>query len=226
MVEVFSIGKDTLTPLLGSPATVQGTARDLVAFTGNSEVYLYVCSSDSPRAIFTYRMVRNGLEPVRALDLTKLGAEKPGYDAVVAPRGFLYVMDLTAGVFAFSLDAGTGDLTPIKGSPFQTGTTSTAMCTARGGKLLYVAVSPLGGRSGIACFRVASDGGLTSIGRASAPADVMDLRTDCSGKILYAASASDDCIAAYEIEPAGTLKRVGTTPGGGGKATPAGLWVR
>jgi len=226
LVDVFAITKSGLIPVAGSPVAIRGTARDIETFTYKLNTFVYVCSTASPKAIFIYRLLATGLESLGTFDLEKLGARRPGYDAIAIARGFLFVRDLDGGIFAFDIDEATGALALVKGSPFPAGLFCTAMGISRDGENLYAAAAFSGRLPEIACFRIEADGGLTRIGSASSPLSVADLVTDCSDTILYAASQAENSIARYAIQSDGTLKPLGTTPAGNTDAAPAALWAR
>lgn len=225
LVEGFAISSTGLTPLAGSPRRVAGSARDLATWTTKQGTFLYVGSMDSPKGVHILRIGREGLEPLGTFLLDDLGAGRPGDDLEVAPTGgFLYVRDLDAGVFAFSMSASTGALTLIKGSPFDAGGFGSAIAVTRSETFLY---APAGtAKPEIACFRIGAGGGLTAIGRAPCPPVVLSLAVDRSDRFLLGASREGDGIARWKILADGSLEHLGTTPDGNDAASPAAVWVR
>jgi 6-phosphogluconolactonase len=132
---------------------------------------------------------------------------------------FLYSSDFNTGVYAYSIDGHTGNLTPLNGSPY----TSSAASGGNGGPL---AIDPAGGFlfysdafGNIATFIRKSDGTLAA-STAPGVADMyqpLALAVDPAGKFLYASNHSDFSgggqISVFSIDPTtGGLSPVGGSP--------------
>ncbi|MBN1421713.1 MAG: hypothetical protein JXP34_23265 [Planctomycetes bacterium] len=227
LIEVFVISASGLTPVRGSPYTIDGAARDLDTYTYKLKTFAYVGSMANPKTVYAFELTATGLTPLASYNLEKLGAGRPGARVIATPQGYLFVRDLDAGIFAFQINQATGALSLVKGSPFSAGGFGSAMGVTRGGGFLYAATSAAAGKpEDIACFRIETGGTLTLVGRAESPALIEDITTDCTDGILYAASRTDNVIARYGILKNGTLKVLGETKVGTTGATPAALWAR
>lgn len=225
LVESFAISGGGLAPLRASPTAVSGAARALAAWTPLKETYLYVGSMVSPKAVHAFRVPSGGPEFLGTFDLEKLGASRPGADLEVArDRGFLYVRDLDAGVFAFAIDPATGGLSLVRGSPFDAGGFGSAIALTRKETYLYAAAGTL--KPQISCFRIEATGALTSVGAAVSPPVIVSLVSEPSGQFLFGASREGDGIARWKILADGMLDYLGLTPDGSAEASPAGLWAR
>ena len=164
------------------------------------------------------------------VDLSNLGGSRSGAELEVTPKAArLYMRDLDAGVFAFSINPATGELAPIKGSPFAAGGFGSAMRMSHDKRFLYAAYSPVGTAAEfIASFAVSDvTGALARTGEVEAPPVTLDLAADIAGRMLYAASRAGDMVVRYAINPDdGTLKYAGTTTTGTKTIAPAALWAR
>ena len=122
------------------------------------------------------------------------------------PSGrFLYV-DGTgvsgSAVAAFSIDAQSGALTPLSGSPYVTGVAAAALSMDPAGRLMYVATSSPADTGSIAMFRIDPNTGslivlASSIALAPAPTS---LSVDPSGKFVYAASRSSNQLYSFSVD--------------------------
>jgi 6-phosphogluconolactonase len=134
---------------------------------------------------------------------------------------FVYVSNTNAhptpsSIAAFQLDATTGALTPVAGSPFSTAGTLAAVGTVDpSGKFLFVANS---GSSNIQAFAIDQvTGVLTPVPGSPfatelAPAPLV---VDPSGKYLYTANTDDNSMSSYAINPTtGALTLVNTVAAG------------
>jgi 6-phosphogluconolactonase (cycloisomerase 2 family) len=169
-------------------------------------------------AVFAVDAATGALTPVggqpRELPVEATGALE--FD----PRGrYAYVLGFGSlnrrgSIAGFSIDARTGALTPVAGSPHQTDFGSASFSLTPSGEFLYVAnrasqrfTDPPGPGS-ISAFKVDRDtGALTRIAGIDAlqPAP-FTASVDPSGRFLYAAGLTGDRIHAYSIDAAGGLK--------------------
>lgn len=104
------------------------------------------------------------------------------------------------GVLAFSINATTGALAPVAGSPFAAGTSPTFITIDPSGKFVYVA-DP--GDATVSAYSIdAASGALTAVAGSPFPAgqepSVVEL--DPSGKFAYVANGASADVSAYPIE--------------------------
>ncbi|HKC44301.1 MAG TPA: beta-propeller fold lactonase family protein [Burkholderiales bacterium] len=120
------------------------------------------------------------------------------------PAGFVYVTNETSEtVSVYAIDAGTGALTPVAGSPFATGKQPLGIAADPSGKFAYVANSSPISNSVSAYTIDARSGALADIpgqvfAAGSGPASVA---VGPSGKFAYVANLGGD-ISAYSIDAA------------------------
>jgi len=117
------------------------------------------------------------------------------HDVEVHPSGaFLYAVD--GKVAVFRVNATSGALTEITGSPFMTGGVAEAAVADPAGKVLY-AVNNNG--NSVSAFAIdGATGALTSLGTPVAVgASPSDITMDPAGKFLYVANTAVDSISAF-----------------------------
>ena len=155
------------------------------------------------------------------------GPQIPG-GIVATSANFLYVTEAEGSggvVYAYEVNTSTGDLTPVLGSPFNTGVAQPAqgMAVDPAGKFLYI-TEP--NTNQVAGFVIGADGTLTGI--AGSPFDTNDTRptaatVDASGHYLYVSNqdSTQGTISAFSIDgTTGALTPIAgspfaTAPGGG-----------
>jgi 6-phosphogluconolactonase (cycloisomerase 2 family) len=130
---------------------------------------------------------------------------------------FLYVSDFTGNAIeGFAINAATGGLTPISGSPFPVGNGNgpSGMAIDSAGKFLFLAHANL--NSIFAFTRDASTGALTSVPGSpfAAGTNPFHLAVYPSGNFLYASNSNDPMgsISAYTIDPTGALTEIAGSP--------------
>lgn len=127
------------------------------------------------------------------------------------PR-FAYVANQKNGISAYTVDADTGALKPIAGSPFSAGTSSTAIAADPEGHFLYVADSYL---NAIQAYTIDQGTGALNKLFAIYPAGSQPgaLAVHPSGKWLYAANRFSGNISVFAINAAtGALSEVQGSP--------------
>jgi len=134
------------------------------------------------------------------------GAQIPG-GIVATSNNFLYVTEAegTGGlVYAYGVNTSTGDLTPVMGSPFNTGIAQPAqeMPVDPAGEFLYITEPNI---NQVAAFAIGANGALTAV--AGSPFDTNDTRPtaatiDSSGHYLYVSNqaSSQGTISAFSID--------------------------
>ncbi len=123
--------------------------------------------------------------------------------AASAPQ-FLYAGTANGGVAAFTVDANTGALTPISGSPFMVGTGAIHLAADPSGKFLYTSSAALGGPDIQTLAINATSGALTASGSFTANITPGAIAVDPSGKNAYVVpdpSANSGSITAFSIDP-------------------------
>lgn len=127
---------------------------------------------------------------------------------------FLYVPDAASNnISAYSINVGTGALTPVPGSPFAADTQPGAAVVTPAGKYLFVgnAVS-----NNVSAYAInSSSGALTAVGGSpfAGPANISSVATASSGQFLYVAGRFSGSISAYSINSSsGALALISGSP--------------
>jgi 6-phosphogluconolactonase len=109
-----------------------------------------------------------------------------GYQFVVVNVGF------DGGLAAYSIDAASGALTAVPGSPFGIGGVPDSLAIDASGRFLIVSIFPLGGGSRLAVFSIdPGTGALTSVPGSFGPTYVwLAVAADTSGPYVYAGTVS------------------------------------
>jgi 6-phosphogluconolactonase (cycloisomerase 2 family) len=209
----------SLTYYVVDPATGQLRSRGyLVVGAGQGVVadplgrYLYVTSSST---ILEYAVNSDGsLTSVGSIPAS-LSTNSSYTQPVIDPAGkFLYGATSSNSVAAFAINAGTGALTAVPGSPFATGGTFSGpiVIDARS-RFLYIA--NLTGSSSISGYTInSSTGALTPVpGSPRATVTQPGLAIDSLGRRLYAQGFNCSCIDAFNIDgTTGALTRMANAP--------------
>ncbi len=176
----LTIGLQTATPAAPQTATVDPTGNFLYVPMGLTGTQLYQIASGTLTSVAT---------------IPPQGTAGALYIAITPADTFAYVSDGASGVAAYSVNATTGNLTLLSGSPYAAGTGPSAMAMTSSGKFLYVANT-----TGLVSFAINADGSLTSIGSpltlASAPT-AMSIET--TGSYLYVLTRNSAVVSIYQI---------------------------
>ncbi len=138
---------------------------------------------------------------------------------IVVVNNFLYASNAGSNdVSAFSIDAGTGVLTAVSGSPFPTNafddTTHSGISLAAtpDGQFLYAGSTGFGGQ--ITIFSLDSTGALTMVGSSpiAAGGAVYGMKVSPDGKFLVVALFQTSQIAVFAIQSDGSLQAVANSP--------------
>src|SRR6266699_4986708 len=226
-VSAYSINATTgaLTSL--GPAVAAGTTP-LSITVDPSGKFVYVANIDSnnvsgysidavtgaltPLATYATVTARNG--PV-SLVVTR------GKTAVKYTPKFAYVannINLAGSVSAYTIDAATGALGPVAGSPFAAGGDPNSVAVDPSGKFAYVvnstqATLPIGSVS--AYIIDAASGALTPVAGSPFPAGTLSrsITVDPSGRFAYVANSMSNNVSAYTIDAtSGALTAVTGSP--------------
>jgi 6-phosphogluconolactonase len=128
--------------------------------------------------------------------------------------GFAYVGDENSNnIWVYTIDAKSGALSPISGSPFPAGSFARSVTVDPSGKFVYVANY---GDNNVSAYTTdAGTGALATVpgspfAAASGPESVT---VDPSGKFVYVANYGDNNVSAYTIEPStGALTEISGSP--------------
>lgn len=198
----LTIGLQVGTPAAPVTGTVDPTGHFLYVPMGTAGTELFQITSGALASVET---------------IPPLGQAGAVYIAITPSDTFAYISDGVSGVAAYSVNATTGHLTSLSGSPFPVGTGPSAMAMTASGKFLYVA-----NNAGLVSFAINADGSLTSIGTpitlASAPSG---MSIESTGSFLYVITIKSSAVAIYHIDATSGLLTAQT--GFGLPATPTGI---
>jgi 6-phosphogluconolactonase len=196
-IDAFSVNSSTgvITTISGSPFASGTNFQLLVDPSGK---FLYASDDDSPGRILAFTIDPSGaLTPVPGSPFTVPSPSTvPNSEpyGIVDTGSFLYAALSAANqIAAFSIDRGTGVLTPVPGSPFSAGE-GTAVLTLTN-NFLYAVNWTDANISGYSI--IPSSGALTPIPGSPFGSDSATLAADPSGKYLYASQL--DGIQGYNI---------------------------
>ena len=194
-----------LTPLSGSPIPSGPAVESLVIHPSNK--FLYAANSGEGD-ISLYTISANGaLNEVTPRTPVGTGITTPLFLSMDAAGSFLYVGSSglsNSAVSAFSIDASSGALSPVAGSPFQTGISPTGMVLAPNGSTLYI----LGGGSPQGYIEVwtVTSGVLSQLIQVIQPgANPSGIAIAPNGDFLYVANTTDNSISEYSVGSDGSL---------------------
>lgn len=225
-VSVYSINQisGALTPV-GSPYIV-GSAPTRLAITPNGQ-FLYVLNQNSHDISgFAVDSTTGVLTPISGGPFSDTGAvNQGGYGITVNPAGtVLYVVNWEANITALAIDATSGALTPVSGSPFTATTNYTgwgwqSASLSPDGKLLFAST---GNGGNLLTYSVdATTGALTQLTSDSygayGNAGTNFTVPDPTGKYLYVSNALAIYGSVVSIDPAtGALQDLAGSPFGVG----------
>jgi len=201
-----------LTALTGSPIPA-GPAVESVAIHPSNKFLYAANSGEGDISLFTVA-IGGTLTEVTPRTQVGNGITTPLFLAMDAAGSFLYVGSTgisNAAVSVFSIDASSGALSPVTGSPFQIGISPTGMALSPNGNSLYV----LGGGSPQGYIEVwgISSGALSQLVQAVQPgANPSGIAIAPSGNFLYVANATDNSVSEYSIGSTGALTALTQSP--------------
>jgi 6-phosphogluconolactonase len=219
--EVFSfpidsdgaLGTGTVAGSLGPAAMAIDTSGDWLigvdAFSGS--VYAFGLDSDDgtlTEPIDASTASMNGCNPE-----TDLAGGNPGI--VIAPNDdYIYVTCGTAGIYTFSFDSSSGDLTSVNSTlnPKQSGDADFGVAIAPSGNYLFVAETGIGA---VRVFSISSSNGTLSeitgspYKTATGPYGVL---VDSTGSYVYVTNRTEGTISGFTISSSGTLTAIAGSP--------------
>lgn len=205
----IAAGTGVLTPIPGSPFPAANTPMQPIV--DPSGKFLYVSNlNDAFGGISAYTIDSSSgaLTPIAGSPFpTQTNFPGPNRMAIGGGGKFLYIgmsgtVNANNTVSAFSIDATTGALTRITGSPFTTGSDPQGIATDPSGKFLYTANS---NDNTVSAFTIdSSSGTLTAIsGSPFATAAVpAALAIDPAGRFLYVGESANSGIEVFSINSA------------------------
>jgi 6-phosphogluconolactonase (cycloisomerase 2 family) len=228
-VSAFTINSTTgaLTAIAGSPVptdsgpisvTVDPTGQFLeVANNGYDNITEYAINTSTGGLSF--------INSVSARYAPNSLAFATGTAPVTYTPVFAYVTNAaelsgTSSVSAYTVDANTGALTAISGSPFATGANPLSVAVDPSGQFAYVADSDAfgAGNEGISAYTIdATTGALTAISGSpfAAGTSPFSVTVDPSGRFAYAANEGDSTVSGFTINSAtGALTAISGSPYG------------
>lgn len=184
-IDAYQIDVSTgaLTAIPGSPFG-SGSLRSLVVDPSGSFVYAVNATSGN---VLAFTVAPNGvLVPLPGSPFSLPGGATSVPMGIVDIGSFVYVtLNSSSQVAGFAIDAKTGQLTPISGSPFATGQNPANLALSN--DFLYVVNEKNGSVSGYSID--SSTGTLTSMAGSPFFQDIGTLVPDPSGKYLYLSSS-------------------------------------
>ena len=212
-----------LTSVPGSPFAAGSTPMHVVVHPSGN--FLYASNlNDSMGSISAYMIdpTTGALTQIAGSPFaTQAGFPGPGRLAIEPGGRFLYVglggsVNANHFVAAFSIDASTGELTPVAGSPFSAGNGSFSVAVDQSGKYLYTANSF---DNTISAFTIdASTGALTSVSGSPFATGAVGgfpfaLAMGPAGMFLYTANQGSDNISGLGINATtGALTPISGSP--------------
>ncbi len=227
-ISVFSIdtARGILTPVSGSPFAVAANPQYMLVSPSSPVVYVV---AGSPSTISVFGIGTNGsLVAAPASGFTGPAAANITSIAVDPKGQFMYATDLGNGnVISLSISAGSSALTPAAGSPFTAGTGPNAVAVDGTGSFVYVSNK---GSNDVSAFK-STAGALAQVsgspyttqgtGTVATTAPGF-LTVDANSTFLYVANTASNAVAAFLINPDGTLGSVANSPFGQGVSP---VWI-
>ncbi len=214
-----------LTQLVGSPITAGSAVRSIVMHPSGKFLYAANSGDGPPGDVSLFTISTTGAI-TEVTPRTNVGTT-PTLLAMDSAGSFLYVGNsISDDISVFSIDASTGALTAVAGSPFPIGLSPLNMQVSPSGGLLYVT----GGGSPTGTVEVFSinQGFLTPLApNTTFPtgSDPFGLVIASSGGFLYTANYLDNSISEFTINADGSLTELSGSPIGETFVAPVALLI-
>lgn len=199
--------------VIGSAMAIDTSGNWLIVVDLSGDVYAY--GLDSSNGTLTSPLssgtaVMNGCSPT-----TNLAGGTSGI--VVAPSdNYIYVTCGTAGVYTFSFDSSSGDLTSVNSTltPKQSGDADYGIAVAPSGNYLYVAETGIGA---LRAFSISSSNGTlsetTTLGSPYKTATgAYGVLVDSTGSYVYVTNRTQGTISGFSIGSTGALTAISGSP--------------
>jgi len=203
----FAVGTQPLS------MTVDPSGNFLYVTNQQRTVYPLACCVNDV-SMYTIDTTTGALSALRSFR-TRGTAQSVAFTSGSAPVGFApqfaYVANQTDGTISASgIDASTGALTAVTGSPFPAGTGPVSMAANLAGTLVFAANH---GGGNISADTIGS-GALTSVTGTPFPAGTSpaSVAVDPSSRFLYAANQGSANVSAYSIAASGVLTAISGSP--------------
>ena len=207
----------TLAPLPGSPFA---TERGPVSLTLWGYFAFVVDNGSNGVSAYSVDSTTGALTPVAGSPFTT-GASPVNLTVfeTTAPPTFVYVANSASGdVSAYSLDASSGALTAVAGSPFPAGNKPAAVTVAGG--FAYVLNQ---GSNNICGYAIdTSTGSLTAMAGSPFAVGANPVQLTAYNGVVYAVNAAGNSVSAFAVSPSGALTPLPGSPYTTG-AQPSGL---
>ena len=197
-----------LTNLQDTP-TATGAGPTSVAASPSGKSLYVVNRFTAPGTVWTYSIhpTSGALQWVGSV----AAGSGPTHVAVDASERFVYVVNHSEDtVSGYTIDASSGALTPMAGSPFSTGTSTGPQSIALDpkGRFAYVTNEASGS---LTVFTVnATTGALSTAGTVAAGSNPYGIGVHPSGKYVYVTNRSSDTVSAFRInDSTGLLTAIG-----------------
>jgi 6-phosphogluconolactonase len=141
-------------------------------------------------------LVTNGVGTASSADITNIAVK-----CTINPSRFVYVANGGSNsISAYSIDASSGVLTPISGSPYPVGKAPSSIAVDPLGHFAYVSNQADGDVSGFAIDRVS--GALTAVSGSLFPSRLgpSSVAVDPSSTFVYVANANSNNVSAYAVD--------------------------
>lgn len=198
---IINASTGVLTPNTSSP--FQAGTSPLSVAVDPSGRFAYVANSGSRNiSAYTIDASTGALIPISGSPYSTGAKTKPNWVTVDPSGQFVYVANDAAGfgldgsIFAYRIDAGTGALTSITGSPFATpGSEPVAVTVDPSGKFAYMADAS--GQTVWAFDIGATTGALTQVGSISEGAIPVAVTVDPLDRVVYFADLNTNNLSIY-----------------------------
>ena len=202
-VASFAIGADgSLTTVSGSPfpAGVGAAQAALgLTLTTPTSYFLYVTDILDPNGSVSALKIDpvSGTLSLVGIFPTLAGSAPDGivFDGTTGPFVFV-ALNISNKIAAFSVEQSTGALTPVPGSPFDTGIEPTFLALSSAPHVLY-AVNRLAGT--ISAYNIAVSGALTPVAGSPFTAGTLPEGIALAGSFLYVANPASNSILGFNI---------------------------
>ncbi len=202
-----------LTQLAESPYTVGSGAQAVVVHPSGK--YLYVANAGQDENDVSLFDINSDGTVSEVTPRAPVGS-LPDFLAMDPAGAYLYVANVGSNTLSvFSIDSGSGSLTPLKNSPFQTSLAAINMQIAPSGKFLYISAAIQSGTQPFGAIGVFSlNAGVPTFVSLTTTADTdpSGLAISPNGSYLYTANASANSVSIYSIGSAGALTQVAGSP--------------
>lgn len=204
-----------LTAISGSPVS-SGTAPAATAVDPSGKFVYTGNETSGDVSMFTLASSTGALTaivpgPTRARKSPVALVVTPGTTDITYTPTFAYVADFEGGVPTLAVNASTGDLTSVTGSPFGSGDPR-VVAIAPNGKFLYTANGD--GTNTVGEYTVNdTTGALTSIGTIAMGDSPYAVAVDPSSRFVYAVAINTDAVYGYTINKStGALTAMAGSP--------------